>query len=97
MIDPNMLGHLAPEAKASLDRYAEHGIPTGDCYRAILSGNLFEAFARADPQTAHLMPYLVAYITAKLPNGCWGREDLVDGWIETHRARLQRDREARRE
>lgn len=67
--------------KAGLDRYSEHGIRPGDCLFAILCGDLFMAFARADPTTTHAMPAIVAWISTHLPEEAWGNSAHVESWI----------------
>lgn len=84
--------HIPPNMKRSLELYERCGLPTGDCLRAILSGDLFQAFARADPQTVASMPDIVAYIRHRMPSQCFGSELAVDRWIEMHSPRFAADR-----
>lgn len=69
-----------------LDRYAQHGLPTGDCLRAVLEDRLFRAFDFADAETAAAMPAILAYITSQLPIDCWGSPEVVAAWIRKVRA-----------
>ncbi len=69
----------------AIDRYVLQGIPPGDCTRAILAGDLFAAFSRADPMTTAAMAAIVWYVQTELPPGCWGSYELVDEWILTYR------------
>lgn len=80
----------------SLDRYARDGIPTGDCLGAVLIGDLFGAFGRADPVTTAAMPAIVAYVRNELPLSCYGSEAAVDGWLSFHLERRRREDAERR-
>jgi hypothetical protein len=53
----------------------------GRCVSAILAGDLFSAYARADPETRDAMPAIVAYIHSRLPAACYGSEGQVERWI----------------
>lgn len=64
-----------------LDNYRDHGLTPGDCLRAILAGRLFDAFARADPETARAMPAIVSFIVTKFHVSVWGSDAAVDAWI----------------
>jgi hypothetical protein len=66
----------------TLVAYVRSGRPTGDCYRAVLSGNLFEAFARADLQVAARMKDLVRLLVNYAPGGCWGSPEHYKAWVE---------------
>jgi hypothetical protein len=82
--------------RESLERYARQGIPTGDCLRAVLAGDLFGAVNRADPVTGGYLVAIVGYIQNHLPLGSFGTHEIVDAWIETHRKRLRAEREEAR-
>ncbi len=58
--------------------------------------DLFEAFARADPQTTACMMFVVAYVTTRLPSDSWGSYQAVERWIVNHRKRLTAERELSR-
>lgn len=76
---------VPPAIAAGLDRYAQHAIPPGDCLRHVLEGDLFGAFARADPTTAAAMPAIVAAITSRLHSSTWGSPEAVSRYIERAR------------
>jgi hypothetical protein len=79
---PTSPDRIPPAIRASLDLYAtEVRIRPGHCVSAILAGDLYGAFARADPETRDAMPAIVAYIHSQLPAACHGSEDAVDRWI----------------
>ena len=85
---------IPPAIRAGLDRY-QLGIPTGDCLRAILSGDLYAAFARADPDTTAAMPAIVGYIVRHLPTASYGDPKRVAVWLARHAAELAAGRAAR--
>lgn len=94
---PNPLtdpGRIAPRIKEALDNYGKHGLPTGDFLRAVLSNDLFTAFRRADPMSTATMAAIVAYITAFLPQGCYGSTAAVDLWLLEHRDAREAARKA---
>ncbi len=73
---------VPPAIQAGIDRYAMHGIAPGDCLRAILEGDLFAAFVRADPGTRASMGAIVDHITSRLPGPTWGSPEAVSRFIE---------------
>lgn len=77
---------IPPAIRAGLDRYAKAGIRPGGCLYAILTNQLFKAFANADLETQLAMPAIVAYIASELPAGCCGSKDLVEDWIARPRS-----------
>ena len=93
MLTLKLANSIPPHIKDSLDRYAEHGIPTGQCTRYVLANRLKEAFLSADPITTAAMPSIVAYVYHVLPVGCHGSEAAVDEWIRAH---MERRAEARK-
>lgn len=84
---------IPPQLRASLDRYAAQGIPTGDCLRHALSNDYLGFFKRADPETAQAAAAIAAYIYNELPHNCHGSEDVVDAWIERHLDRARAEAE----
>lgn len=66
----------------AIDRYVQNGTPTGSCTEAILSGDLFDAFARADDDTKQGMAQIVRYIFNRVPTGCWGSRETYQAWVE---------------
>lgn len=74
---------VPPLIRETLDDYGKHGTPPGDCTRAILCGDLYLAYARADDETASSMPAIVRYIEERLPAGSFGSRELVADWLAT--------------
>lgn len=72
---------VPPAIRLRLDMYATMRVGPGHCVAAILAGDLYGAFARADPETRDAMPAIVAYIHSQLPAACHGSEDAVERWI----------------
>lgn len=81
--------------RESLERYALHGIPTGDCLRAVLANDLMEAFCRADVETARSMAAIASYVWNRVPRDAWGSYGDVDAWISRHREARAAAQEAR--
>lgn len=70
--------------KESITRYVEKGVPTGSFLEAVLSNDLFGAFARADETSRTHLPELVHHIYWNVPSGCHGSPQKFSAWI-THR------------
>lgn len=70
---------------AGLKRYIDHGIPTGSFLRAVLTNDLFEAFAQADQTNRYAMFDIVGWIYDKAPSKCHGSEKAYKDWIEMHK------------
>lgn len=79
--------------KDSLQRYVEHGIPTGDFLRAVLANDLQGAFGRADVDSARRMAAIAGYIYNRVPRQAfcdghalhvYGSYEDVDDWIAAH-------------
>ena len=75
--------------KDSLDRYAEHGIPTGGFLRAVLANDLMEAFGRADTENRQDMFEIVGHVYNEMPSPCHGSYEIVDEWIEAAREKRE--------
>lgn len=86
-LDPS---RIPPAIRAGLDRYA-NGIMPGDCLRAILAGDLYGAFTRADPDTAAAMPAIVAFVVGTLA-APYGTYERLHDWIVQHERRLMLSR-----
>ncbi len=72
---------VPPLIAAGLDRYAQHGLPPGDCLRAILEGNLYRAYACADHATWEAMGAIVTAITSRLHSSTWGSPEAVSRYL----------------
>lgn len=83
-------GATLPEnLRASLDRYARYGVPTGGFLRAVLENDLQTAIARADQFSLVALPAIAAYIYNCLPSDCWGGPSTVEAHIERWFARSE--------
>lgn len=72
--------------RKSIDDYAAHGLQPGQCLRAVLAGDLFEAMSRADDETMLALPAIVTYIRSSLCTACWGSREIVARWIARPRS-----------
>lgn len=73
---------LPDEIKASIDRYVQHGIPTGGFLQACIENDLREAVGRADFHNMHVLPAIVGYLYNECPMNCWGRKGIFKEWIQ---------------
>ena len=71
---------IPPDARRALDDYAAHGLQPGQCLRAVLAGDLFEAMSRADDETMLALPAIVTYSRSSLSTACWGSREIVARW-----------------
>ena len=74
------------DAKASLRRYADHGVPTGDFLRAVLANDLMQAGGRADDTSQLILLDICSYVYNDIPANCHGSYKKVDAWIEAKQA-----------
>jgi hypothetical protein len=68
-----------------LIRYFENRLPPGDFLQAVLSNDLFEAFARADEINTYAMKAYVVWLVNQVPgrgSGIWGSREAVKNWLE---------------
>lgn len=71
-----------PELTLSgLDRYVHERIPCGGFLTAVLSNDLFGAYAKADLTNTIAMSQIVKFIYNEIPSGCWGSREKVDAWL----------------
>lgn len=72
---------LADWIVASLIRYVERSVPTGDCLRAALENDFRGFFMYADEATAAQAQRIAAYLHNELPADCWGSREKVRAWL----------------
>ncbi len=75
------------DAKRSLDRYANEGIPTGGFLRACLANDFMEAIGQADDTSRFILHDIAAHIHYDLPSDCHGSYSQIDAWLEKGRDR----------
>jgi len=81
LMDPRLIPDLT---LCVLWRYVRTGVPTGGFLEAVLSGDLFEATARADHRNLASLTALVSYIYNYVPVGCYRSAEQYQAWIEEH-------------
>ena len=74
------------DTKSGIDRYVDHGVPTGSFLRAVLSNDLFEAIIKADSDNQLALAAICRYVYDYTPNTCHGSPEAVANWIKFHRA-----------
>lgn len=71
-------------------RYVVDGIRPGSFLQAIITNNLRQAVATADPESLASLPQIVTFMLWDVPDDCWGSQSLMADWISRHgRARLE--------
>jgi hypothetical protein len=73
---------IPPMIAGGLARYVLANIETGSALRAILSGDLFEAFARMDSATEQSLGHIVRVISNYTPSVCYGDAGKVRRWLK---------------
>ena len=72
---------IRQEMMEALERYLDHGIPTGGFLRAVLAHDLMEACQRSDHWNLPNLPAYAAYMYNEIPSNCHGSYKIVDAWI----------------
>lgn len=85
---------ISRATKAGIDRYVDHGCPTGSFLRAVLENDLFEAVAKADQYNRHLLADICEYIYNYTPATCHGSPEKVAAWLKFHREKPEEAHEA---
>ena len=80
--------------QASLNNYIRNGAPTGSFLRAVLRGDLFEAYAHADSENTANMVDIVSFIYNYMPGCCYGDEDTIREWLRLHREEPEKTHQA---
>ena len=70
----------------SLQRYVDHGVPTGSFLQAVLENDLKESFARADDDNRDALFEIVNHCYNEIPGNCWGSPEKVEAWLAMHEA-----------
>ena len=84
---------LLPEhIREGVRMYVEQGIPPGHFVTAVICGDLFEAFDRADDVNTHRMLDLVRFFYNETPSQCWGSREKMDAWMERQQAWVRASR-----
>ncbi len=71
--------------------FACDGLMPGDFLTAVLCNDLFEAFGRADPESAASMPAIAMLIYNELPSNIWRTRERMLEWCKECDARRQVD------
>ncbi len=65
-----------------LQAYCDKGEIPGGFLTAVLSNQLFQAFAAADEFNGQHIAEIVVWIYNNLPAGCWGSPSRVSDWAQ---------------
>lgn len=75
--------------QASLDDYANHGVPVGGFLSAVLANDLMLAVGRADDTNVRILKEICEYVFNFLPRQCYGSREAVEGWIKHKRPKVE--------
>lgn len=82
------------DIKESIDRYANHGVPTGGFLQACIENNLSEAVGRADDRHMAMIPAIVGYLYNEVDRRCWGRAGVFGEWVKLKHEERREEQEA---
>ncbi len=66
---------------ASLLRYFNHHVPTGDFLRAVIRNDLRGAVEKADDVNQHCLHNYIKFFYSYAPVGSWGSPTAWDFWL----------------
>lgn len=72
---------IPASTRESLDQYNKHHLPVGGFLSAVLSNDLYGAFARADDGNLAALGEIVCYCYWEIPSQCWGSPEKVRDWL----------------
>ena len=73
---PNVPSHTIE----ALENYWTRGWEPGSFLTAALSGDLYQAAARADKWNKDALGHIAVYIAREAPDGSWGSRNMVKDW-----------------
>lgn len=73
------------DAKESIDRYVEHGIPCGGFLTSVLENDLMGAMARADDSSRLNLHAICEYVYNDIPFNVHGSRERVEGHLQACR------------
>ena len=80
--ETNLARRIPSHTLGGLQRYIEHGVPTGGFLEAVLSNNLRGACERADDLNQHALFEIVSWLYNDAPSGCWGSPAKHEAWLK---------------
>lgn len=86
MTDINYDG-LPAGLRGGVQRYIEHGVPTGSFLEAVISNDLHASFACADEFNQRHMFEIVAWFHNECPHNAWGSAKAYGDWLMMHAQR----------
>jgi hypothetical protein len=78
------------EAKDSITRYVNEGVPTGGFLEAVLANDLMEAVGRADSTSLVNLFDICVFIYNEIPVAAHGSRERVAAWLERKQAEIAR-------
>lgn len=77
---------IPEDTREQIINYVVEGIPPGSFLRAVLAGDLYEAFGLADERNRHAMFDICQFIHECLPLACYRSYQTVDEYLQTRRS-----------
>lgn len=72
---------LPEDAREDARDYVEHREAPGGFLMAVLTNNLVDAFALADPTNREALADWALWLWNDIPRECWGSRDKVERWL----------------
>lgn len=82
--------HIPYRMAIKIDSYIDRGEPVGDFLAAVISNDLAETCAHADPENLHNLPAFAAYFYNYAPSPCWGSALKMDAWLSRFQIEAKR-------
>ncbi len=82
MSNPGAYHFIGRAILEGINRFVLRHQPVGGFLTAVLSNNLREALAQADPNNATIMLQIVSYCHNEIPGSCWGSPEKVKAWLD---------------
>ena len=76
-----------PAMRSGLEIYLTTGRIPGNFLQALLSNNLIDAFARADPTNLDLLQQWCWWMHGEFPSTAWGSRDKMLAWSKERQAK----------
>lgn len=73
--------NINPLTLENLKNYVTEHVPVGHFLEAVLTNNLRNAVAHADPDNLNNLRAIVRFCHWEIPGRCWGSPEAYDDWV----------------
>jgi hypothetical protein len=72
---------ISDVAMVSIEMYVTKGLLPGAFLQAVISNDLVNACAQADPRNLENLPAFAAWFRDEAPPRCWGSREKMEAWV----------------